>query len=487
MSGERAWVETVRADIAEALARQDMAVETGRRLPYAMHVLAYENQEGEPALAKPARTETHGYQTDLLIAERTSEAAQWVPRVVVEFKLGSVTTHDALTYSAKAATHKNVHPYLRYGIVIGNHKGAVPRRLIRHGHHFDFMLTLSSERLSTADRRRLVELLEEEVRASQRIEALLRERSDITLLHRKLAISKSMACFHSAPSNAQPPLAPEIPIDGATRRHRARDMLAEFLIERGPPRHQLKSKPIVNHSEATRRQRDAMAIGTSDVFALGGGAMCKAGFGRELGDRVVQLAPAQGVQEIAGEDDPLSLAAGQAFLDEMIRAPIHRIAHLGRSLLQTLVCDKRVLAVEEEHVKLFSFQAPHRGRAVIQKRLPRGQRRPVDHLRQCQAQRRGLDDFDGRNRILREVEFFQPLHRCGDDIGKASEFVDEGFCQRFCIRARNRHEQQQFQELLIGQRLRTARKETFAQPFAMADIVRKLCNSGFSQLRSTSA
>src|ERR1700687_4246334 len=114
MSGERAGVETVRADLAEALARQDMAVETGRRLPYAMHVLAYENQEGEPALAKPARTETHRYQTDLLIAERTSEAAQWVPRVVVEFKLGSVTTHDALTYSAKAATHKNVHPYLRY-------------------------------------------------------------------------------------------------------------------------------------------------------------------------------------------------------------------------------------------------------------------------------------------------------------------------------------------------------------------------------------
>jgi hypothetical protein len=190
MNGERVWVETVKADITEALARQDVTVETGRRLPYAMHVLAYENREGEPALAKPTKTETHGYQTDLLIAERTSESAQWIPRVVVEFKLGSVTTHDALTYSAKAATHKNVHPYLRYGIVIGNHNGAVPRRLIRHGHQFDFMLTLPSERLSAADRRRLVELLEEEVSASQRIDALLKERSDITLLHRKLAVSK---------------------------------------------------------------------------------------------------------------------------------------------------------------------------------------------------------------------------------------------------------------------------------------------------------
>ncbi len=37
-------------------------------------------------------------------------------------------------------------------------------------------------------------------------------------------------------------------------------MLAEFLFERGPPRDQLKSKPIVNHGEAARRQRHALAI-----------------------------------------------------------------------------------------------------------------------------------------------------------------------------------------------------------------------------------
>jgi hypothetical protein len=74
----------------------------------------------------------------LLIAEELEAAAQWVPRVVVEFKLGSVTTHDALTYLAKAATHKNVHPYLRYGIIIGGLDGPVPKRLVRHGHSFVF-------------------------------------------------------------------------------------------------------------------------------------------------------------------------------------------------------------------------------------------------------------------------------------------------------------------------------------------------------------
>ena len=35
------------------------------------------------------------------------------PRVVVEAKLGSITTHDAITYSQKAAVHRSV--ILTYG------------------------------------------------------------------------------------------------------------------------------------------------------------------------------------------------------------------------------------------------------------------------------------------------------------------------------------------------------------------------------------
>ena len=59
-----------------------------------------------------------------------------------------------------------------------------------------------------------------------------------------------------------------------------------------------------------------------------------------FGDRVVQFAPAQGVEEIAGEDDPLSLPAGEAFLDEMIDAPVHRLAHLGA---EAAAAERRVL------------------------------------------------------------------------------------------------------------------------------------------------
>jgi hypothetical protein len=184
MNGERVWVETVRDDIEKALTRKTMIVETGRRLPYAVHVSKYQGTTNQPVVDKP-----HGYQTDLLISERLDDGEDWTPRVVVEFKLRSVTTHDALTYSAKAATHKNVHPYLRYGIVVGNYAGPVPRRLVRHGHQFDFMLTLPSRRLTDEGRNQLVRLLRAEVRASQRISLLLSGKSNVRLVHRMLALS----------------------------------------------------------------------------------------------------------------------------------------------------------------------------------------------------------------------------------------------------------------------------------------------------------
>ncbi len=145
-------------------------VETSHRLPYAVFVTSYEGKPGQSAVREPI-TKSHGYQTDLLIAEQL-DAEQWIPRVVVEFKLGKINTHEALTYSAKAATHKDVHPYLRYGIVIGRYSGPVPQRLLRHGHHFDFMVTLASEKLTDTDRERLVQLLRKEVNASRMLSTL---------------------------------------------------------------------------------------------------------------------------------------------------------------------------------------------------------------------------------------------------------------------------------------------------------------------------
>jgi hypothetical protein len=184
MTTERVWVDNLRADIEEVMKSQNVTVRTAVRLPYQIYVASYAGGSAQhPSMEPP-----HGYQTDLLIAEPTNSSESWVPRVVVEFKLGRVTTHDALTYSAKAATHKNLHPYLRYGIIVGGHPGAVPRRLIRHGHQFDFMMTLASaDKLTTSERDYLCELLQDELRASREMSLLLSgSKLSIKLVHRKL-------------------------------------------------------------------------------------------------------------------------------------------------------------------------------------------------------------------------------------------------------------------------------------------------------------
>jgi hypothetical protein len=104
--------------------------------------------------------------------------------------LGGVTTHDALTYSAKADTHKQVHPYLRYGILIGDHgKKAVPTRLFRHGAYFDFMAAWKATKPSDDEWNGLINVLREEIETSRRIEELVRKQhSPYSLVHRRLIL-----------------------------------------------------------------------------------------------------------------------------------------------------------------------------------------------------------------------------------------------------------------------------------------------------------
>ena len=160
-------------------------VESGHRLAYTHEVMAYDQ-------AGVAETHSQGYQTDVLVSD-VYDDGRWAPRVVVECKVGGVTTHDALTYSAKADTHKHVHPYLRYGILIGEHKGALPTRLVRHGAYFDFMMVWNSLRGGETERKSFVGVVGEEIKASRQVQRLLTDRSrgkrTYCLLHRPLRLT----------------------------------------------------------------------------------------------------------------------------------------------------------------------------------------------------------------------------------------------------------------------------------------------------------
>lgn len=118
-------------------------------------------------IKKPSRGSS-AFQTDLCVLEKLNKSIS-IPRVVIEFKT-RISTHDVLTYSAKAAKHKQVYPYLRYGL-IASAESSVPGRLFTHNEALDFCATTSG--LSDSSLKKLFsELLTSEIQASRSLESI---------------------------------------------------------------------------------------------------------------------------------------------------------------------------------------------------------------------------------------------------------------------------------------------------------------------------
>lgn len=169
---EKQWVETLKEPLQKRLSRRwgrrasTLVVTTGYRLPYACEISDYVGTEFQ--------IKETSFETDLLIAETWPDDT-WKPRVVVEAKLRRIGTHGALVYSQKALAHKSVHPYLRYGMLIGGLQEALPGRLIRHGLDFDFLLSWYDRKPSHTDWRRFVDVVLQQVEGSQTLERLMFE------------------------------------------------------------------------------------------------------------------------------------------------------------------------------------------------------------------------------------------------------------------------------------------------------------------------
>jgi hypothetical protein len=181
------WVELVANTIRPAVCQYDASLEirTGLKIAYGNEILAYEG------------TVPHSvswFETDLAVIENL-ETGGWKPRMIIEAKYRSITTHDAITYSQKASAHKAVHPFLRYGIMLGEREHhPLPGRLFRHGAEFDFMISFPRNTLSEDERVSLEELIKLEVEASRTLERMLYEsrsskRERFTFLHKRLTLS----------------------------------------------------------------------------------------------------------------------------------------------------------------------------------------------------------------------------------------------------------------------------------------------------------
>lgn len=187
---EREWVKSIVPAIQAGLQKTDkkLFVTDSRRLPYASEILTYKDD-------KPDKQHLNRYETDILVYEQL-DTDTWKPRLIIETKLDSVTTHDSITYSQKAQTHKNVHPYLRYGILIGNRKHyPLPGRLFRHGQHFDFMLSWRTLQPDKKELKALIEFIVDEIAASRTLDEIIfnsrsKVRAKFTSLHRPLRLNK---------------------------------------------------------------------------------------------------------------------------------------------------------------------------------------------------------------------------------------------------------------------------------------------------------
>jgi hypothetical protein len=113
-------------ELAQARLQPPFVVKRGAPLLYAVTVDNTLEITVDPK--KPVRGQS-AFETDLCVFERNAQGIE-IPRLVMEFK-GRITTHDVITYSAKARKHKQIYPYLRYGIIMAGEK-TIPGRLFVH-------------------------------------------------------------------------------------------------------------------------------------------------------------------------------------------------------------------------------------------------------------------------------------------------------------------------------------------------------------------
>lgn len=165
---ENEWTKRISNKLNLFLASYKLFADTLVKVPYSQEINGY-TESWKPEYLEPSL-----FETDLLIYEVKN--GKTIPRVIIESKINKIGTHDAITYSYKAEKHKNITPYLRYGIMLGNRKHyPLPGRLFRHGTNFDFMFKFSGYKPSDEEWAVFTKMILKEVKYSRLIEKMLHE------------------------------------------------------------------------------------------------------------------------------------------------------------------------------------------------------------------------------------------------------------------------------------------------------------------------
>jgi hypothetical protein len=121
-----------------------------------------------PKTPKDPKRGYSAFQTDLCIYEKRGEIE--FPRIVIEFKT-KITTHDVITYSAKAGKHKAIYPGLRYGL-LASEIDSIPDRFFIHNENIDFFIAAKQYKSNVQLKKLIRALVDNEIKTARNIEKI---------------------------------------------------------------------------------------------------------------------------------------------------------------------------------------------------------------------------------------------------------------------------------------------------------------------------
>lgn len=129
-------------------------------------------------------TRTQSFRTDLAVFQNGH------PRVIIEVKRDSASTHDLIAYDQKAHRHKRVYPSLRYGMLLVETSG-LTKKYLWHSNDIDFFYfsdreMADEEDFLTTELDELAELIQANLKTSHTIESVLDDEEKPMSLHRNL-------------------------------------------------------------------------------------------------------------------------------------------------------------------------------------------------------------------------------------------------------------------------------------------------------------
>lgn len=165
---ENEWTKSICDLLTQQDLGKDIYIDVLKKIPYAFEISSF-NEDWEVGDEDFDKT---SFETDMVVYEKTD--GKIIPRVIIESKIGTVSTHDAITYSHKAMYHKNVIPFVRYGIMLGDRETyPLPGRLFRHGTNFDFLFSFVDYIPSEKETLAFVDMIKREITYSRQFEEIL--------------------------------------------------------------------------------------------------------------------------------------------------------------------------------------------------------------------------------------------------------------------------------------------------------------------------